>query len=133
MKKRIEDAINALAFERINRLSFNTELKSLAVEVIDQSQIMHQVEFTQVDTYFFLDEQYIETLYEETGDKRPIALFNSSYGEIVAVDVDEDGSTEESTISQPNVLLNTARASIILEASRIKINGVSYHLNGQMH
>lgn len=133
LTKRITEILNELDLNRISRLSFQTEDKSVAVEFIDSKEQTHHVEFMSVDTYFFLDEQFLDTLYEENGGKQPITFFDAGYGEFVAVDEYEDGSSEETLLSQPNVILNTEEASILLEAKRVRINGESFHLGGVLN
>lgn len=133
MTKRVTEILNDLNLNRINKLSFQSEEKSVAVEFIDELDVIHQVEFMSVDTYFFLDEQFIDALYEEHGSKQPITFFDSGYGEFVAVDEFEDGSKEETLLSHPNVILNTEAASILLEAKRVRINGESYYLSGVLN
>jgi hypothetical protein len=132
LTKRVTEILNDLNLSRINKLSFLSEEKLVAVEFIDRQEVTHQVEFMSVDTYFFLDEKFLDALYEETG-KQPITFFDPGYGEFVAVDEYEDGTSEETLISQPNVILNTDAASILLEAKRVRINGESYHLSGLLN
>jgi len=133
LTKRVTEILNDLNLNRISKLSFQSEDKSVAVEFIDTLNMTHQVEFMSVDTYFFLDEQLIDALYEESGNKQPVTFFDAGYGEFVAVDEYEDGSSEETLLSQPNVILNTEEASILLEAKRVRINGESYHLGGVLN
>ena len=133
MTKRVTEILNDLNLNRISKLSFQSEEKSVAVEFLDKSNITHQVEFMSVDTYFFLDEKFLESMYQENGQKQPITFFDAGYGEFVAVDEFEDGSSEETLLSQPNVILNTDEASILIEAKRVRINGESYFLNNLLN
>lgn len=133
MTKRVTEILNDLNLNRISKLSFQSEEKSVAVEFLDKSNITHQVEFMSVDTYFFLDEKFLESMYQENGQKQPITFFDAGYGEFVAVDEFEDGSSEETLLSQPNVILNTDEASILIEAKRVRINGESYYLNNLLN
>lgn len=132
MTKRVTEILNDLNLNRISKLSFQSEDKSVAVEFLDAQEQKHHVEFMSVDTYFFLDEKFLEALYEENG-KQPITFFDAGYGEFVAVDEYEDGTSEETLLSQPNVILNTDEASILLEAKRVRINGESYPLMGVLN
>lgn len=133
MTKRVTEILNDLNLNRISKLSFQSEEKSVAVEFLDTSNTTHQVEFMSVDTYFFLDEKFLESMYQENGQKQPITFFDAGYGEFVAVDEFEDGSSEETLLSQPNVILNTDEASILIEAKRVRINGESYYLNNLLN
>ncbi len=133
MTKRVTEILNDLNLNRISKLSFQSEEKSVAVEFLDTSNTTHQVEFMSVDTYFFLDEKFLESMYLENGQKQPITFFDAGYGEFVAVDEFEDGTSAETLLSQPNVILNTDEASILIEAKRVRINGESYYLNNLLN
>lgn len=129
MTKKISKLLSDLNFNSINKLSFQNEEKRVAVEFIDDKSKIHRVEFSNVDTYFFLDENLLEGLHETMGSKKPITFFDMGYGEFVAIDEFEDGTISEKTIAQPNVILNTDTASIVMEAKKVKINGISYQLD----
>jgi hypothetical protein len=128
----VTEILNELNLNKISKLSFQTEEKRVAVQFLDQYESTHNVEFSHVDTYFFLDEKFLDSMYDESGIKHPITFFDNGYGEFVAVDEYEDGTREETMLSQPNVILNTDEASILIEAKKVTINGQSYHLHGMM-
>lgn len=129
MTKKITDILSQLNINSISKLSIENEQKRVSVEFVDQHAHTHCIEFSSVDTYFYLDEKMLDEVYAALGKKEPITLFDGSYGEFVAVDEYDDGSIEEHTLAQPNVILNTENASLLMEAKQVTINGESYQLN----
>ncbi len=129
MTNRISKVLNALNFNSINRLSFQNDKKSVAVEFVDNHENIHKVEFSSVDTYFFLDENILDCFYENNERKEPITFFDGEQSEFIAVDEFEDGTVCERKIAQPNIILNTENASILMEAKKVTINGESYQLD----
>ncbi len=133
MNNKIDQMLNALNLYTVSKLSIQNENKSVAVEFVDDAANKHMVEFGNVDTYLFLDEDMLERLNDDHALDGAITYFRNHNSSIVAISHYEDGSIEEQAIASPNIILNTATASIMLEAKKVTINGESYALDRLLH
>ncbi len=129
MNNKIEQMLSALNLFTISKMSIKNDSKVVAIEMVDDSANTHKVEFSNVDSYLFLDDEMLEHLNESYPLAGSITYFRDNNSAIVAVSHYEDGSVEEQAIASPNIILNTETASIMMEAKKVTINGESYALN----
>ncbi len=129
MNNKIEQMLNALNLYTISKLSIKNDSKIVAIEMVDESANTHMVEFSNVDSYLFLDDDMLDDLSQNYPLAGSITYFRDNNSAIVAVSHFEDGSIEEHAIASPNIILNTETASIMMEAKKVTINGESYALN----
>ncbi len=129
MSNKIEQMLNDLNLYTVSKLSIQNDNKSVAVEFIDDLANKHMVEFSNVDTYLFLDDDILAHLNDDHALSGAITYFRNHNSSIVAVSHYEDGSVEERAVASPNIILNTETASIMLEAKKMTINGQSYALD----
>ncbi len=129
MNNKIEQMLSALNLFTISKMSIKNDSKVVAIEMVDDSANTHKVEFSNVDSYLFLDDEMLEHLNESYPLAGSITYFRDNNSAIVAVSHYEDGSIEEQAIASPNIILNTETASIMMEAKKVTINGESYALN----
>ncbi len=125
--------LNALNFYTISKLSIKNDSKIVAIELVDDAANKHTVEFGNVDSYLFLDDEMLDDLSESYHLAGSITYFSDKNSAIVAVSHYEDGSVEEHAIASPNIILNTETASIMMEAKKVTINGESYALNRKLN
>ncbi len=133
MNNKIEQMLSTLNLYTISKMSIKNDSKIVAIEMIDDSANTHKVEFSNVDSYLFLDEEMLDHLNESYPLAGSITYFRDNNSTIVAVSHYEDGSVEEHAIASPNIILNTETASIMMEAKKVTINGESYALNRMLN
>ncbi len=129
MNNKIDQMLNALNLYTVSKLSIQNDNKSVAVEFIDDAANRHMVEFGNVDTYLFLDDDMLDRLNDDYELSGAITYFRSQSNAIIAISHYEDGSIEEQKVASPNIILNTETASLMLEAKKVTINGESYALD----
>ncbi len=129
MNNKIQSILKTLNLYTINKMSIESDSKRVELELIDDAANKHTVEFSNVNTYFFLDEDMLEDLNANHMLTESITFFEDDQSKIMAVDQFSDGSFETRTLASPNIILNTETASIMMEAKTVTVNGVRYPLS----
>ncbi len=125
MKNKISNIITSLSEDTIQNIAINNDEQIVDVVFVDRDEQSHVVQFSSVDTYFFLDENVIQDLDENTS----IRSLDATGSEIISVQGMEDGSFVEQVVASPNIMLNTKNTSMLLVAKQIVVDGQSYTLN----
>ncbi len=133
VNNKIQNLLKTLNLYTINKMSIASDNKHVELELIDDAANKHTVEFSNINTYCFLDDDILEDLNANHMLTESINFFEGDQSKIVAVDQFSDGGFETRTLSSPNIILNTEAASIMMETKSVTVNGVRYPLSRMLN